>query len=67
MSREQLLEGEYRQLHTRLRSHAKSIAFYGGEGKEEAHIQEKFKALVRHINTMLHEHWWFVLIQNFLL
>ncbi|KAI4345241.1 hypothetical protein L6164_012381 [Bauhinia variegata] len=67
MSREQQLEGEYRQLHSRLRTHAESIAFYGGERREEAHIQQKFKSLVRHMNTVLHDHWWFGMIQDFLL
>ncbi|KAK7311131.1 hypothetical protein RJT34_09056 [Clitoria ternatea] len=66
MSREQQLEGEYRQLHSRLRTHSESIAFYGGERKEEAHIQQKFKTLVRHMNKVLHDHWWFGMIQDLL-
>lgn len=64
---EQQLEGEYRQLHSRLRTNSESIAFYGGEKREEAHIQHKFKNLVRHMNTVLHDHWWFGMIQDFLL
>ncbi|KAL9332697.1 hypothetical protein ACSQ67_002307 [Phaseolus vulgaris] len=67
MSKEQQLEGEYRQLHSRLRTHSESIAFYGGERKEEAHIQQKFKALVRHVHNVLHDHWWFGMIQDLLL
>ncbi|KAI9113779.1 hypothetical protein K1719_015030 [Acacia pycnantha] len=67
MSTEQQLEGEYRQLHARLRTNSESIAFYGGERREEAHIQQKFKSLVRHLNTVLHDHWWFGMIQDFLL
>ncbi|XP_025985394.1 ABC transporter D family member 1 isoform X1 [Glycine max] len=67
MSREQELEGGYRQLHSRLRTHSESIAFYGGEKREEAHIQQKFRTLVRHINRVLHDHWWFGMIQDFLL
>ncbi|XP_057431902.1 ABC transporter D family member 1 [Lotus japonicus] len=67
MSREQQLEGEYRQLQSRLRTHSESIAFYGGERREESHIQEKFKALVRHMNRVQHDHWWFGMIQDFLL
>ncbi|XP_027334741.1 ABC transporter D family member 1-like isoform X1 [Abrus precatorius] len=67
MSREQQLEGEYRQLHSRLRTHSESIAFYGGERKEEAHIQQKFKTLVRHMSNVLHDHWWFGMIQDLLL
>ncbi|XP_065875932.1 ABC transporter D family member 1 [Euphorbia lathyris] len=67
MSKEQQLEGEYRQLHSRLRTHAESIAFYGGEQREEFHIQQKFKDLFKHLRVVLHEHWWFGMIQDFLL
>ncbi|CAJ1938095.1 unnamed protein product [Sphenostylis stenocarpa] len=67
MSREQELEGDYRQLHSRLRTHSESIAFYGGERREEAHIQQKFRTLFRHIKRVLHDHWWFGMIQDFLL
>ncbi|MED6131506.1 ATP-binding cassette sub- D member 1 [Stylosanthes scabra] len=67
MSREQQLEGDYRQLHSRLRTHSESIAFYGGEMREEAHIQQKFKTLVRHLSSVLHDNWWFGMIQDFLL
>ncbi|PIA50702.1 hypothetical protein AQUCO_01200132v1 [Aquilegia coerulea] len=67
MSKEQQLEGEYRQLHSRLRTHAESIAFYGGEKREESHIQQKFKTLVSHMKLVLHDHWWFGMIQDFLL
>ncbi|KAG2711876.1 hypothetical protein I3760_04G098000 [Carya illinoinensis] len=67
MSEEQQLEGDYRQLHSRLRTHAESIAFYGGERREESHIQQKFKTLIRHMSVVLHDHWWFGMIQDFLL
>ncbi|KAM7517453.1 hypothetical protein LguiB_016415 [Lonicera macranthoides] len=66
MSEEQQLEGEYRQLHSRLRTHAESIAFYGGEIREESHIQRKFRMLIRHMRVVLHDHWWFGMIQDFL-
>ncbi|KAK9272001.1 hypothetical protein L1049_002370 [Liquidambar formosana] len=67
MSKEQQLEGEYRQLHSRLRTNAESVAFYGGESREESHIQQKFRTLVRHMGVVLHDHWWFGMIQDFLL
>ncbi|CAA2998788.1 ABC transporter D family member 1 [Olea europaea subsp. europaea] len=67
MSKEQQLEGEYRQLHSRLRTHAESIAFYGGENREDFHIQRKFESLVQHMRVVLHDHWWFGMIQDFLL
>ncbi|GER47623.1 ABC transporter D family member 1 [Striga asiatica] len=67
MSEEQQLEGEYRQLHSRLRTHAETIALYGGENREEFHIQKKFRNLVQHMRVVLHDHWWFGMIQDFLL
>ncbi|KAG0469404.1 hypothetical protein HPP92_016104 [Vanilla planifolia] len=67
MSKEQELEGDYRQLHSRLRTHAESIAFYGGENREASHIKQKFKNLVRHLNLVLHDNWWFGMIQDFFL
>ncbi|XP_024314654.1 ABC transporter D family member 1 [Brachypodium distachyon] len=66
-STEQQLEGEYRQVHSRLRTHAESVAFYGGENREASHIMQRFQALVRHLNVVLHENWWFGMIQDFLL
>ncbi|XP_039156220.1 ABC transporter D family member 1-like [Eucalyptus grandis] len=67
MSIEQQLEGEYRQVHSRLRTHAESIAFYGGEKREASHIQQKSQNLVKHMRVVLHDHWWFGMIQDFLL
>ncbi|XP_057496579.1 ABC transporter D family member 1-like isoform X2 [Actinidia eriantha] len=64
VAKEQQLEGEYRQLHSRLRTHAESIAFYGGETIEKFHIQQKFKSLVQHMNVVLHHNWWFSIAQD---
>ncbi|PUZ52854.1 hypothetical protein GQ55_5G006800 [Panicum hallii var. hallii] len=66
-STEQQLEGEYHQVHSRLRTHAESVAFYGGENREASHIMQRFGALVKHLNVVLHENWWFGMIQDFLL
>ena len=61
------LEGDYRQLHSRLRTHAESVAFYGGENREASHIMQRFEALVEHLNLVRHENWWFGMIQDFFL
>jgi ABC-type uncharacterized transport system fused permease/ATPase subunit len=66
-STEQQLEGDYRQLHSRLRTHAESVAFYGGENREASHIMQRFEALVGHLNLVRHENWWFGMIQDFFL
>jgi len=67
MSKEQQLEGDYRQLHSRLRSHSESVAFYGGQDREASHIEQRFKNLVRHMSLVLHTNWWFGMIQDFFL
>ncbi|KAJ7521019.1 hypothetical protein O6H91_19G034300 [Diphasiastrum complanatum] len=67
MSMEQQLEGDYRQLHSRLRTHSESIAFYGGQDREASIITQRFKALYKHLDTVLHTQWWFGMIQDFLL
>ncbi|KAG1369924.1 putative ABC transporter D family member 1 [Cocos nucifera] len=66
MSKEQQLEGDYRQLHSRLRTHAESVAFYEGEKREAFHIKQQFKILIKHLNLVLHDNWWFGMIQDFL-
>lgn len=67
MANEQQLEGEYRHLHSRLRTHSESVAFYGGENREASHIRQRFRTLVRHMKHVLFDHWWFGMIQDFLL
>ncbi|XP_024394443.1 ABC transporter D family member 1 isoform X1 [Physcomitrium patens] len=67
MSTEQQLEGEYRQLHSRLRTHSESIAFYGGQDREASIITQRFRTLVRHLSKVLHTQWWFGMIQDFVL
>eukprot|EP00249_Psilotum_nudum_P023443 c28874_g1_i1 orf=721-4785(+) len=67
MSKEQQLEGEYRQLHSRFRTHSESIAFYGGQDREGSIIKLRFNALVEHLSVVLHTQWWFGMIQDFLL
>ena len=46
MSTEQQLEGEYRQLHSRLRTHSESIAFYGGQDREASIITQRFRSII---------------------
>ncbi|KAL3681209.1 hypothetical protein R1sor_024165 [Riccia sorocarpa] len=67
MSKEQQLEGDYRQLHSRLRTHSESIAFYGGQDREASIISSRFGDLVKHLGIVLHTQWWFGMIQDFFL
>jgi ABC-type uncharacterized transport system fused permease/ATPase subunit len=38
-SKEQALEGAFRFLHSRLRTHAESVAFFGGGDREKSMVQ----------------------------
>ncbi|CAI7826792.1 unnamed protein product [Closterium sp. NIES-53] len=67
LGKEQQQEGEYRQLHARVRTHSESIAFYGGHGREGALISQAFSALVKHSAGVLRTQWWFGIVQDFLL
>lgn len=67
LSKEQQLEGEYRQIHTRLRTHSESIAFYGGQDRESLIVENRFKTLIKHLSNVLHTQWWFGIIQDFTL
>jgi ABC-type uncharacterized transport system fused permease/ATPase subunit len=67
MAKEQQLEGDYRQVHARLRAHSESIAFYGGQDRESSIVTQRFWALTKHLNNVLHTQWWFGIIQDFTL
>lgn len=41
------LNGDYRYALVRVRDHAESIAFYGGEQQEAAHLSMRFRAVIR--------------------
>ncbi len=61
--KQQLLEGSYRQLHTRLTANAESVAFYGGIEKEGSLLQSRFKEVIKHHTKMLGRMWRFQMVQ----
>jgi ATP-binding cassette subfamily D (ALD) protein 3 len=52
---EQRLEGEYRQAHNELISHSEEIAFYNGSMWEKKRINESFRTLYNHIDSILYK------------
>ena len=48
LGKQQQLSGEYRALHSRVRSQCESIAFYGGHIKEASLVSQAFNSLTRH-------------------
>lgn len=63
---QQLLQpaaGSYRQLQTRLRANAESVAAYGGIQKDGGLIESSFKKVVRHRAQLLQTQWLFSMWQ----
>lgn len=52
---EQRLEGEYRQCHNELITHSEEVAFYNGSIWEKKKINESFKVLYDHIDSILYK------------
>lgn len=50
---EYFLEGAFRNVHTRLRMHAESVAFFGGGAREGATVAAGFDALMRHLSAVI--------------
>ncbi|KAE8676575.1 ABC transporter D family member 1 [Hibiscus syriacus] len=64
-SREQQLEGTFRFMHERLRTHAESVAFFGGGAREKAIVDSRFKELLDHSLLLLKKKWLFGILDDF--
>ena len=51
------LEGAFRNVHSRLRTHAESVAFFGGGAKEGASVAATFDTLMLHLRKMTDARW----------
>ncbi len=47
------MEGAFRNVHTRLRTHAESIAFFGGGMREGKSIAGIFDNLITHLKSVV--------------
>lgn len=65
--KQQVLEGSYRHMHSRLKTNAESVAFYGGIPKEGELIRSKFAGVADHAALLLSKQWYFSMVQDFLL
>ncbi|XP_028082627.1 LOW QUALITY PROTEIN: ABC transporter D family member 1-like [Camellia sinensis] len=65
-SREQQLEGTFRFMHERLRTHAESIAFFGGGAREKAMVESRFEDLLDHSKLLLQKKWLFGTLDDFI-
>lgn len=57
LKQEYFLEGAFRSAHSRLRSHAESVAFFGGGEREGSVISHVFDDLTRHLSKLIHLRW----------
>lgn len=62
-----MLEGSFRHLHSRLKTNAESVAFYGGIAKEGDLLRNKFTEVRLHTARVLGKQWRFNMVQDFLL
>lgn len=60
------LEGEYRFTHSRLRSHAESVAFFGGGHREGRTITGRFQLLLEHLRRIMWCRWYYGIADDFL-
>lgn len=65
-SRQHQLEGEYRFTHSRLRSHAESVAFFGGGDREGRTISGRFELLLQHLKHIMKCRWGYGIADDFL-
>lgn len=59
------LEAQLRHVHTRLRTHGESVAFFGGDQREKQIAAESFSSLVRHEHRLARAHWSFDILSDF--
>ncbi|PSC69745.1 ABC transporter D family member 1 [Micractinium conductrix] len=57
LKREMALEGQFRNAHVRLRTHAESVAFFGGGAREGSQIGAAFGQLTAHLRTLVSHRW----------
>ncbi|KAL4445411.1 hypothetical protein ABPG77_011236 [Micractinium sp. CCAP 211/92] len=65
--KQQALEGVHRQLQTRLRANAESVAFYRGIAREGELLRSSFRDVIQHQARVLGKQWHFGMVQDFLL
>ncbi|KAK3043008.1 hypothetical protein RJ639_000985, partial [Escallonia herrerae] len=64
-SRQQQLEGTFRFMHERLRTHAESVAFFGGGAREKAMVESRFRELLDHSTSLLKKKWLYGIMDDF--
>ena len=57
LKKEYQLEGNFRNAHSRLRTHAESVAFFAGGAKEGALISSTFENLAAHLRSLIGLQW----------
>ncbi|KAG6768440.1 hypothetical protein POTOM_027356 [Populus tomentosa] len=64
-SQVQQSEGTFRFMHERLRTHAESVAFFGGGKREKDMIESRFRELLDHSMLLLKKKWSYGILDDF--
>ena len=67
MAEEQRLEGEFRFTHARLIENAEEIALFSGHNIEKSLMDERYLALIRHVNTIFKTRIWHGMVEDFII
>eukprot|EP00041_Stephanoeca_diplocostata_P038068 m.1473233 g.1473233 ORF g.1473233 m.1473233 type:complete len:1281 (-) comp25152_c1_seq8:3346-7188(-) len=67
VEKSQELAGAFRYVHTRLRTHAESVAFFGGDAVEGEICHAQFNQMVQHDKTVAHATWHYEILNDFII
>ncbi|CAI9294727.1 unnamed protein product [Lactuca saligna] len=62
---EMLIQVVFDSMHERLRTHAESVASFGGGAREKAMIESRFNELLAHAKILLRKKWLFGVLDDF--
>lgn len=65
INRMQHLQGRFRFVHTRVRTHGESIAFFGGDSCEANIVQQHFEFMMAHAKVVARTKWRYGIIDDF--
>ncbi|ORZ40258.1 ABC transporter transmembrane region 2-domain-containing protein [Catenaria anguillulae PL171] len=66
-AQEAKLEGNFRTAHTRLTMNGEEVCFYNGESREKGILEESYKRLVKHINSIYKTRIGYNMFEDFLI
>lgn len=66
VAEEQRLEGEFRFTHSRFIENAEEVAFYRGEAVEKGVVNDRYRSLRKHIESIFKQRVWHGMLEDFI-